>query len=86
MTPTEQSLVAETEARIVAYSCTGCYEAGDMGAFEVFYPWSKEHQCRIGSGCDECNQTGLVEMWIPSLDDCRAMCAYDHRKDQTNAD
>lgn len=62
-----------SEACIIMHSCTGCYEPGEMNAFETLYPWSKKHQCRIGAGCDECDGIGLVGMFIPSLEECRAM-------------
>ena len=53
--------------------CTGCCELGEYGSLETLYPWSIEHQCRIGAGCDECGGTGMVEMLIPTDDDIREM-------------
>lgn len=41
-------------------SCSGCFEFNEgLGLGD--YPVDKENNCHIGSGCDECNQTGLVD-------------------------
>ena len=42
------------------YSCTGCFEGGEYGGNEQYYPYSKVFQCRPGSGCHECGGIGVV--------------------------
>lgn len=48
-------------------SCTGCFESGEYGSLEAFYPWDEKAKCRIGAGCSECGHTGKVrqEHWEP---------------------
>lgn len=50
-------------------SCSGCFEAGEMGAFANDYPWDERAQCRVGAGCRECGYSGKVRAshWVPHI-------------------
>lgn len=61
--------------------CSGCFEGGEYGQFDAHYAWSDEHRCRIGSGCGECDDIGLVEIRIPTDDEIAEMIEDMQRHD-----
>lgn len=54
-------------------TCSGCAEFGEMLSFEHLYPLDPDYGCRLGDGCDECDDIGAVVQYGPGDDEIDAL-------------